>query len=106
MRFDKNSPRKHFVDPIKKLEYDASSLAKASTKISNYKRVKGCVSMDKQKNRDFNMYGFDKQDMKALRTRLNVKNFKFSDTLPNNIKLRRPDSHVSMSSPVNIYSPE
>ena len=43
------------------------------------------------------IYQFNKSDIQALARRINKKDIKFSDTLPNNMQPKRPGSRVDMS---------
>ena len=40
------------------------------------------------------LYGFDKNDLKQLTRRLNKKELKFDDTIPNNMEPRRSRSRL------------
>jgi hypothetical protein len=65
-------------------------------KISNYKRIKGSISMDKQKDRDHLMFGFDKKLLRTMKLKMGVHHLKFSDALPNNLGVER----TAVNSPV------
>lgn len=80
------------------VEYDHAKVTAGLEELASAKRVKCYVALDKQRERDGLMYGFDPNDIKSLTRRLNKKELKFSDGLPNNMRPRRPGSRVDMSS--------
>ena len=80
-----------------RLEHDQTKVLAGLEELSSTKRPKTLVTWDKQKDRDGLMYGFDRTDMRALLKRINKKEIKFSDTLPNHMTRKRPGSRVDMS---------
>lgn len=84
------------MQPVR-LEHDQTKVLAGLEELSSTKRPKTLVTWDKQKDRDGLMYGFDRTDMRALLKRINKKEIKFSDTLPNHMTRKRPGSRVDMS---------
>lgn len=65
---------------------------------SLYRDTSKCfVSFEKQTQRGDKLFKFDQNNIKSLTKRMNKKELKFSDTIPNNMRPRRPGSRVDMS---------
>lgn len=94
--FERQGPNRPPVQPVK-VEHDQTKVLAGLEELSSTKKTKTLVTWDKQKVRDDMMYGFNKTDVQALLRRINKKEIKFSDTLPNNMERRRPGSRVDMS---------
>ena len=68
-------------------------------------KVKGKVEIGKQVARDNVMYpNMDKEDLIAIKKRLNKKEFKFNDYIPNSMRVRRPGSPTTLASTMVVPS--
>ena len=77
-----------------KVEYDSSKILQGMQQLSNTKKSKCYVSLDKQVQRDDLIYNFDKDDVKQLTRRMKKKELRFDDAIPNNMEPRRSRSRL------------
>jgi hypothetical protein len=101
LSFEKR-PAKEFHAPPKPFRvpdgYEQSRLEKGY-QIALNEKVKGKVDFGSQVPRDNAMYPkMDKDDLIAMQKRLGKREFKFSDYIPNSMKVKRPGSRTSLAS--------